>query len=95
MLDFYDPVQGRKNPAMICRCLKTGIGGKSGDHHTISKACDAAISKIWGLNLMGLQKVRAHTIEGINLNGCIESATVKQNTFIGTIINGFIIMLVF
>ena len=29
-LTFYDPVQGRKNPAVICRCLKTGIGGKSG-----------------------------------------------------------------
>ena len=44
VLDFYDPVQGWKNPVMICRCLKTGIGGKSGDHRTISKACDAAIS---------------------------------------------------
>ena len=44
VLDFYDPVQGRKNPAMICRCLKTGIGGKSGDHRTISKACDVAIT---------------------------------------------------
>ena len=43
VLDFYDPVQGRKNPAMICRCLKTGIGGKSGDHRTILKACDAAM----------------------------------------------------
>ena len=42
--DFYDPVQGRKNPAMICRCLKTGIGGKSGDHRTIYKACDVAIN---------------------------------------------------
>ena len=45
VLDFYDPVQGRKNPAMICRCLKTGIGGKLGDHRTILKACDAAIRK--------------------------------------------------
>ncbi len=44
VLDFYDPVQGRKNPAMICRCLKTGIGGKSGDHRTIYKACDVAFS---------------------------------------------------
>ena len=43
VLDFYDLVQGRKNPAIICRCLKTGIGGKSGDHRTILKACDAAI----------------------------------------------------
>ena len=43
VLDFYDPVQGRKNPAMICRCLKTGIGGKSGDHRTIYKACDVAL----------------------------------------------------
>ena len=43
VLDFYDPVQGRKNPPMICRCLKTGIGGKSGDHRTISKACDVGI----------------------------------------------------
>ena len=44
VLDFYDPVQGRKNPVMICRCLKTGIGGKSGDHCTILKACDAAFN---------------------------------------------------
>ena len=43
VIDFYDPVQGWKNPAIICRCLKTGIGGKSGDHRTILKACDAAI----------------------------------------------------
>ena len=46
VLDFYDPVQSRKNPAIICRCLKTGIGGKSGDHRTILKACDAAINKV-------------------------------------------------
>ena len=45
VLDFYDPVQGRKNPAMICRCLKTGIGGKSGDHRAILKACDAALKE--------------------------------------------------
>ena len=42
--DFYDMVQGRKNPAMICRCQKTGIGGKSGDHRTIYKGCDVGIS---------------------------------------------------
>ena len=42
-LTFYDMVQGRENPAMIRRCLKTGIGGKSADHRTILKACDAAI----------------------------------------------------
>ena len=42
--DFYDMVQGRKNPAMICQCLKTGIGGKSGDHRTIYKACDVGIT---------------------------------------------------
>ena len=41
--DFYDMVQGRKNPAMICRCQKTGIGWKSGDHRTIYKACDVGI----------------------------------------------------
>ena len=46
VLDFYDPVQGRKNPAMICRCLKTGIGGKSGNHRTIYKACDVAFSSV-------------------------------------------------
>ena len=27
--DFYDMVQGRENPAMICRCQKVGIGEKS------------------------------------------------------------------
>ena len=43
-LTFYDMVQGRENPAMIRRCLKTGIGGKSADHRTILKACDAAIN---------------------------------------------------
>ena len=42
--DLYDMVQGRKNPVMICRCQKTGIGGKSGDHRTIYKACDVGIS---------------------------------------------------
>ena len=45
-LTFYDMVQGRENPAMIRRCLKTGIGGKSADHHTILKACDAAIRRL-------------------------------------------------
>ena len=43
--DLYDLVQGRENPAVICRCQKTGIGGKSGDHRTILKACDAAFNK--------------------------------------------------
>ena len=38
------PGSRSKNPAIICRCLKTGIGGKSGDHRTILKACDAAMS---------------------------------------------------
>ena len=33
--DLYDMVQGRENPAVICRCQKTGIGEKSGDHRTI------------------------------------------------------------
>ena len=42
--DLYDLVQGRENPAVICRCQKTGIGGKSGDHRTIYKACDVAIT---------------------------------------------------
>ena len=42
--DLYDMVQGRKNPA-ICRCQKTGIGGKSGDHRKIYKACDVGIRK--------------------------------------------------
>ena len=41
--DFYDMVQGRKNPAMICRCQKAGIGEKSGDHSGIYKACDVAL----------------------------------------------------
>ena len=44
-LTFYNMVQGRENPAMIRRCLKTGIGGKSADHRTILKACDAALKK--------------------------------------------------
>ena len=44
--DFYDIVQGRKNPAMICRCQKTGIGEKSGDHRRIYKACEVGIRKI-------------------------------------------------
>ena len=42
--DLYDLVQGRENPAVICRCQKTGIGGKSADHRTILKACDAAFN---------------------------------------------------
>ena len=33
-------VQGRENPAMICRCQKVGIGEKSGGHRRIYKACD-------------------------------------------------------
>ena len=40
--DLYDLVQGRENPAVICRCQKTGIGGKSADHRTIVKAYDVA-----------------------------------------------------
>ena len=43
-LTFYDMVQGRENLAMIRRCLKTGIGGKSADHLPILKACDASIN---------------------------------------------------
>ena len=42
--DLYDLVQGRENPAVICRCQKTEIGGKSADHRPILKACDAALS---------------------------------------------------
>ena len=42
--DLYDLVQGRENPAVICRCQKTGIGGKSADHRPILKACDAAFT---------------------------------------------------
>ena len=49
--DLYDLVQGRENPAVICRCQKTGIGGKSADHRPILKACDAALkseaTKCW------------------------------------------------
>ena len=30
---------------MICRCQKTGIGGKPGDHRTIYKACDVGMNK--------------------------------------------------
>ena len=41
--DLYDLVQGRENRAVICRCQKTGIGGKSADHRPILKACDAAL----------------------------------------------------
>ena len=58
VLHFYDPVQGRKNPAMICRCLKTGISGKSGDHCTILKACDAAFS--WGIKVLMLMETKHH-----------------------------------
>ena len=43
-LTFYDMVQGLENPAMIRRCLKTGIGGKSADHRTIYKACDIGLN---------------------------------------------------
>ena len=42
--DLYDLVQGRENRAVICRCQKTGIGGKSADHRPILKACDAAFT---------------------------------------------------
>ena len=41
--DLYDLVQGRENPAVICRCQKTGNGGKSADHRAILKACDPAL----------------------------------------------------
>ena len=44
-LNFKDRVQGRENPAVICRCQKTGIGGKSGDHPTIYKACDVGFNR--------------------------------------------------
>ena len=42
--DFYDMVQGRKNPVMICRCQKAGIGEKSGGHRRIYKACDVVFN---------------------------------------------------
>ena len=42
--DLYDMVQGRENPAMICRCQKVGIGEKSGGHRRIYKACDVPLS---------------------------------------------------
>ena len=41
--DFYNMVQGRKNPAMICRCQKAGIGEKPGGHRRIYKACDVPL----------------------------------------------------
>ena len=43
-LTFYDMVQGRENPAMIRRCLKTGISGKSAGHRTIYKACNVGLT---------------------------------------------------
>ena len=57
--DLYDMVQGRENPAVICRCKKTGIGGKSGDHRTIYKACDVGLKfgfllVLWGRPLAHL-----------------------------------------
>ena len=42
--DFYDMVQGRENPAMICRCQKVGIGEKSADHRRIYYPCDVPIN---------------------------------------------------
>ena len=42
--DFYDMIQGRENPAMICRCQKVGIGEKSGGHRRIYKACDVPLT---------------------------------------------------
>ena len=45
LYDFYDMVQGRENPAMICRCQKVGIGEKSAGHRTIYIPCDVAF--IW------------------------------------------------
>ena len=41
--DFYDMVQGRENPAMICRCQKVGIGEKSGGHRRIYNPCDVPL----------------------------------------------------
>ena len=48
--DFYDMVQGRENPAMICRCQKVGIGEKSCGHRRIYKACDVPFSS-WNVKL--------------------------------------------
>ena len=43
--DFYDMVQGRENPAMICRCQKVGIGEKSAGHRRIYNPCDVPITR--------------------------------------------------
>ena len=42
-LTFTTWFKVEKNPAMICRCQKTGIGEKSGDHSRIYKACEVGI----------------------------------------------------
>ena len=68
VLDFYDPVQGQKNPAMICRCLKTGIGRKSGDHRTIYKACDVALMAEWLEQASQWHEMYCHDLEVMNLS---------------------------
>ena len=80
VLDFYDPVQGRENPAMICRCLKTGIGGKSGDHRTILKACDAAISGQYEMAQKGKcdRKLRAELKLGLIKINCKQIKKTKN-----------------
>ena len=53
-------VQGRENPAMICRCQKVGIGEKSADHRRIYNPCDVPIIqrdldfdiRLYGLNII-------------------------------------------
>ena len=42
--DFYDMVQGRENPAIICRCQKVGIGEKSSVHRGIYNPCDVPLN---------------------------------------------------
>ena len=65
---------------MICRCLKTGIGGKSGDHRAILKACDAAIS-VYSVHVSHVThtklicishiKIHPHTPSGLGVIGII------------------------
>ena len=65
--DFYDMVQGRENPAMICRCKKVGIGEKSADHRRIYNPCDVPLTNASELSTAGFK----HNLYQRQIRGCL------------------------
>ena len=67
--DLYDLVQGRENRAVICRCQKTGIGGKIGrssdDCHSIVPWPLDAVCLLLGKRCRAQQKTPCAFCSGV------------------------------